>query len=95
MRAQEVLTEVLGHPIRHFSYPYGMRRHFNDQLYAYCSDIGIETVATGIPAMLHSRSRKPIHRSPWRFGQSLQYNLVNLKIDGSYFERLTGRAAAV
>ena len=36
-----------------------------------------------------------INRSPWDLGQTLSYNIENIRIDGRMFEQLTGRSAVV
>jgi len=88
------LEQILGRPVVHFSYPFGMRRHFNEDLRRYCRGIGLRTVSTAIPGMQHAaQSAAAIHRSPWDLQRSLEYNLINLRIDGSLYARLTGRSA--
>jgi peptidoglycan/xylan/chitin deacetylase (PgdA/CDA1 family) len=95
-RGKEILEETLGTPIRHFSYPYGMRRHFNESLRRKCLAGGFSTIANAIPAMLHATQRREgIQRSFWRLERPMEYNLTNLRIDGRYWERVTGRSAVV
>jgi peptidoglycan/xylan/chitin deacetylase (PgdA/CDA1 family) len=88
------LEQAIGKTVVHFSYPFGMRRHFNEDLRQYCQRIGLRTVAAAIPGMQHAaQSAASIHRSPWDLDKSLEYNLTNLRIDGSLYARLTGRSA--
>jgi peptidoglycan/xylan/chitin deacetylase (PgdA/CDA1 family) len=88
------LEDLLGMPVLHFSFPYGMRRHFCEELRSYCFELGFQTVASAIPAMQHCRQTPAcIYRSPWRLPKSLEYNLDNLRVDGALFEHLTGRSA--
>ena len=88
------LEQILGQAVVHFSYPFGMRRHFNEDLRRYCHRIGLRTVAAAIPGMQHApQSAAAIQRSPWDLQRSLEYNLTNLRIDGSLYARLTGRSA--
>lgn len=88
------LEQILGQAVVHFSYPFGMRRHFNGDLLRYCQKIGLRTVAAAIPGMQHAvQSAVTIHRSPWDLQRSLEYNLTNLRIDGSLYARVTGRSA--
>ncbi|MEL6613390.1 MAG: polysaccharide deacetylase family protein [Bacteroidota bacterium] len=94
------LEEVLGESIRHFSYPFGMRRNFPARLLGVAADLGFETVARAIPAMQHAPNEtasgggpRLIHRHGWRDDRSLYQNLRDLCTDGRAFERLTGRSA--
>lgn len=92
--SKELLEEIVGAPVIHFAYPYGMRRHFSESLRSICLAEGFSTIANGIPAMLHSvQLPERIQRSPWRLDRPLEYNLMNLRIDGRWFERVTGRSA--
>lgn len=88
------LEKMLGREVRHFAYPFGMRRHFNSPLRAYCQKLGFATVAQAIPAMQHAPQRPyALNRSPWKLDRPRQENLENIGIDGRYFARLTGRSA--
>lgn len=87
-----MLERILGEPVEHFAYPYGMRRHFTRALHVACMAYGFRTVASGIPCRLHRPSADVLHRTQWNFGASLEHNLQNLRIDGSLFERFTGRS---
>lgn len=88
------LEDILGCDVRHFAYPYGMRRHFSEELRAWCKSVGFATIAQAIPAMLHAPPHPyNIQRSTWREDWPLADNIENLRIDGRYFERFTGRSA--
>jgi peptidoglycan/xylan/chitin deacetylase (PgdA/CDA1 family) len=93
-RGKQELEDILGQPVDHFSYPFGMRRHFSEELRHYCRDIGFKTIANAISAMQHS-PQTPLHiqRSLWRLDQSLEHNLGNLRVDGALFAEITGRSA--
>lgn len=94
--SKEILEDVLGEPVTHFSYPFGMRRFFNESLRSYCLEIGFETVADATPGLQHAGQRyRAIQRTPWNPSEDLQYNIENLRVDGRFYERLTRRAAAV
>jgi peptidoglycan/xylan/chitin deacetylase (PgdA/CDA1 family) len=91
---KEELEQILHHSVVHFSYPFGMRRHFNDVLRAYCRSIGFRTIANAIPGMQFAPSRaEALHRSVWFLEQPLEFNLANVCVDGRLFEMLTGRSA--
>lgn len=93
-RGKEELEGLLGEPVRHFAYPFGMGRYFNEELRSYCREIGFATVANAVEAVLH-RPLDPfaLNRTSWRFEHSLAYNLLNLAVDGRWFEAVTGRSA--
>ena len=92
--SQEILQEILDEPIRHFAYPYGLRRYFDDRLIDFCKEIGIETVARAIPAMQHAPEQPyELHRSGWRFDRDAYQNVRDLAVAGHWFERITGRSA--
>jgi peptidoglycan/xylan/chitin deacetylase (PgdA/CDA1 family) len=94
-RSRQVLEEIVGGPVVHFSYPYGMRRNFNEGLRQYCMSDGFATVANAISGMLHARQQpSAIQRTGWHLDQSIDHNVENLRIDGRRFEKLTGRTAA-
>lgn len=52
--SKEDLENILGKAITHFSYPFGMRRHFSRELTAYCLEIGFTTICSVIHGMLHT-----------------------------------------
>ncbi|TWT53139.1 Polysaccharide deacetylase [Rubripirellula amarantea] len=95
-RCKEELELLVDGPVQHFSYPFGMRRHFNESLREYCRNIGFATVANAIPGMQHcQQQRYAIQRTGWMLDESLERNLANLCIDGRIYERLTGRSAVI
>jgi hypothetical protein len=88
------LESVLQLPIRHFSYPYGMRRYFNKPLRRFCQSIGFSTIANGIPGMQFAPSSpESLQRSVWFLEKPLEENLDNVCIDGRLFHAVTGRSA--
>ena len=92
--SKRLLEDLLGQEVAHFSYPYGMRRHFNDNLRAFCCDIGFRTVANAIPGMQFApRAADRIQRSLWLLDAPVKVNIDNLRVDGRLFESLTGRSA--
>jgi peptidoglycan/xylan/chitin deacetylase (PgdA/CDA1 family) len=90
--SKSILEDILLEPVTHFSYPFGMRRHFSRRLMRYCFDIGFKTVATGLPAMQHVKSRRGvIHRSAVLLDSPFERIVEALEVDGRIFERITGR----
>jgi len=93
--SKSLLEDMLQRDVAHFSYPYGMRRYFSDALRRYCVEIGFRTVASAIPGLQHQPTIDVlnIQRSGWRLNQSLAANLADLRVDGRWFESVTGRSA--
>jgi peptidoglycan/xylan/chitin deacetylase (PgdA/CDA1 family) len=94
LRGKLELEKILERPVLHFTYPFGLRRHFRRTLLMYCREIGINTVAHCTPAMQFcGHSPYSIFRSRWDLKKPLDYNVENLCIDGRIFAALTGRSA--
>ncbi|MBB4304786.1 peptidoglycan/xylan/chitin deacetylase (PgdA/CDA1 family) [Rhodobium orientis] len=93
-RSKAYLEDFFGDEVVDFSYPYGMRRHFSESLKAYCSNIGFRTIATAISGLQLRSFRDPLtlHRTGWKFENSLERNLEDLRINGSLYAALTGRS---
>jgi peptidoglycan/xylan/chitin deacetylase (PgdA/CDA1 family) len=89
------LEDLVGQPVEHFAYPYGMRRYFTASLRDYCQSIGFKTIASAIPGRQQARRIDPfnVHRTRWNLARSLADNIEDIRIDGRLFERLTGRSA--
>lgn len=93
-QGKETLEQILGTPVQHFAYPYGMRRDFTPALQKFCHQLGFSTVANATGGLQHAQHTPfDINRSVWHLDLPFTYNLRNLRIDGRYFERLTGRSA--
>jgi peptidoglycan/xylan/chitin deacetylase (PgdA/CDA1 family) len=91
---REILEEIIGSPVWHLAYPFGMRRHFSRALRAWCRQARFRTVSNGIPGCLHGRvDRFNIFRNQWIFSRSIEQNQKLLGVDGRLFARLTGRSA--
>ena len=93
--SRSILAQIIGAPVQHFAYPFGMRRYFTEELRAYCMTTGFRTVANAIPGLQFAGHRpEAIQRTPWNLRRSSAHNLENLRIDGRLFERFTGRSPA-
>ena len=93
---KEGLEAILGRPVTHFAYPYGMRRHFSEELRTACQSMGFATIANAIPGLQHApQTPSSINRSGWDPDLSLAENVQRLRVDGQRFERRTGRSAVV
>jgi peptidoglycan/xylan/chitin deacetylase (PgdA/CDA1 family) len=91
--SKRLLEDLMGQQVAHFSYPYGMRRHFNEHLRGFCQSIGFRTIANAMPGMQFApRCADRVQRSVWRLDAAMHVNLANLRVDGRLFQRLTGRS---
>lgn len=94
LQNKQELEAIIGQKIIHFSYPFGMRRYFNTSLREYCKQIGYETISNAIPGLLHKElDAYDINRTMWNFNKDFNYNLNNIKIDGRFFEFITGKSS--
>ena len=85
---------LLEEEIQHFSYPFGIRRHFSSRLRRACLEAGFRTIANAHPGLLHGGARaEGIERTEYQLGSGLARNVENLSIDGEIFAGLTGRSA--
>lgn len=93
--SRDELADLIGRPIAHLAYPYGMRRYFTQSLRDYCRAIGFQSIATGVPGYQHSQRIDPfnVHRTRWNLNRSLEHNIEDIRIDGRMFEQLTGWSA--
>jgi len=72
LQSKAQLEDILGQPIAHFPYPFGMRRFFSERLRQYCTSHGFRTVSNAIPGLLYKQQRlDSINRTPWNLGQDL------------------------
>lgn len=95
LRSKEILENIIESSVEHFSFPYGMRRFFNENLRQFCVASGFRTVANATPGLQYAGHRPlRIQRSQWDLTRPLAYNISNLRIDGRAFEKVTGRSAA-
>ncbi|MGH1418878.1 MAG: polysaccharide deacetylase family protein [Hyphomicrobiaceae bacterium] len=95
LQSKLILEDLIGESVRHFSYPFGMRRFFNSDLEAYCQVIGFETIAAAIPGMQYAQpfNKLQMHRTAWTTDATANHMVEKLCIDGRVFEKLTGRSA--
>ena len=91
---RDALIEITRGNVDHFSFPYGFRRHFPSSLRAFCLSEGFKSIANATPGLLHcSPSLSGLNRTPWITSATTERNLMNLRIDGRWFESITGRSA--
>jgi hypothetical protein len=92
--SKAALEDIVGQPVRHFSWPYGMPRHITAEQKAFCLSAGFRTLCSATPGLLHRgiADRTDIPRTGWRPNRSIADNLADLAVDGRLFTRLTGRS---
>lgn len=92
---RDTLADLIGAPVRDFSFPYGMRRHFGPKLRDYCMGLGFRTIATGISGLQHVSAPDPfnLHRTGWRLDLPLAENLVRVSVHAPVYGGLIGRCA--
>ncbi|MBP1626359.1 MAG: hypothetical protein H6Q00_834 [Holophagaceae bacterium] len=94
LHSKSLLEAHLGHQVKDFSFPYGMRRFFSRRLRTFCHNHGFTTIVTGIPGLQYGRKDSLwLHRTPWDFDSPIDYNLENLLVDGRIFHAVSGRSA--
>lgn len=91
-RSVRRLTDLTGRQVRHFAYPYGMRRHFTSRLRRRLPELGIASCANGIPAT------RPAGWNPLDLYRTALDGLdsagarAKLRVDQTMFTRFTGRS---
>ncbi len=94
LRSRQILESLIAAPVAHFSYPFGMRRHFSEELKDYCFGNGFRTISAAAPCLQHAPVADPyIHRSGWKLTHACGDNVQRVSIDGRLFYALTGRSA--
>lgn len=88
------LEHIINENVIDFSFPFGMPKFFNNELKEYCLSIGYETIAKAVPCMLYKSEKDKciINRTNWRFNESFEHNLNNLKINAQTFIDVIGKS---
>lgn len=96
VESRDILANIIDAPVKHFSFPFGMKRHFSRELEDFCMGIGFSTIAEAHPALLHTPpTPRRIPRTLWSFELSDEENIKNFRVVGEPFMRLTGKSAIV
>jgi len=92
--ARTRLQDIVTREVRHFAWPYGMPRHMTEAQKDFCLAAGYTSIAAATPGMLHQSpvDIRNLARTEWRSGKTAAENLVDMRIDGRLFTRLTGRS---
>jgi len=87
---RRILQEITGAPIAHFSYTFGIRRHFSPALAAMVRSMGFQSIAAATPGMLYA-PREPglIQRTYWMLDRPLAWNAENLRVNGQLWVKST------
>ncbi len=89
---KELLEEILGEQVRHFAWPFGLRRHFSSDIARYCFRIGYESISSATAGMQFASSPPILHRSPLLLERPPSVALRNASVDARTIVRLTGRS---
>jgi len=89
-RNRTILEGITGAPVRHFSYPFGIRRHFSPALGEMVRRMGFQSVAAATPGLLYQK-RDPfwIQRTYWMLHQPVAWNAENMRVNGALWVNLT------
>ena len=89
-RNRVMLEEITGGPVRHFSYPFGVRRHFSTELGEMVRGMGFQSIAAATPGLLYG-ARDPfwIQRTYWMLHRPVAWNAENLRVNGALWVKLT------
>ncbi len=89
-RNRTVLEEITGAPVRHFSYPFGVRRHFSPALGEMVRRMGFQSIAAATPGLLYE-PRDPfwMQRTYWMLDRPVAWNAENLRVNGALWVKLT------
>jgi len=93
-QSKERLEDLFGEEISDFSFPFGVRRHFNQSLTDYCTGVGFKRIYSGQPGRLFDGTADPMNipRTRWNLDAPPEQNVSDLKVDGRLFETVTGRS---
>ncbi len=89
-RNRTMLEEITGAKVTHFSYPFGVRRHFSPELAGMVRSLGFQSIAAATPGMLYA-PRDPVflQRTYWMLDRPLAWNAANLHVNGQLWVKLT------
>ena len=91
---KKILEDIIEDNVKHFSFPYGMPKHFSNRLFNYCLSIGFKTVNYATPCMLYEKSiyNGKVNRHPWKEIIDFNENLINIRIDGNFFIKIFNKS---
>ena len=89
-RNRALLEEITGAKVEHFSYPFGVRRHFSPELGEMVRGMGFRSIAAATPGLLY-QPRDPfwMQRTYWMLDKPVAWNAENLRVNGALWVKLT------
>lgn len=89
-RNRAMLEEITGAKVSHFSYPFGVRRHFSPALGEMVRRMGFQSIAAATPGLLY-KPRDPfwLQRTYWMLDKPVAWNAENLRVNGALWVKLT------
>jgi peptidoglycan/xylan/chitin deacetylase (PgdA/CDA1 family) len=92
-RNRGILEDITVSPVTDLAFPFGMPRYFSRAAKEVAVRLGFKTIAWAVAGMLHHQGDPfAIHRTQWSFDMSQEDNAKNMRVDGRFFVRLTGRS---
>lgn len=87
---REMLQEITGARIEHFSYPFGVKRHFSPELGEMVRGMGFRSIAAATPGLLYG-APDPfwIQRTYWMLDRPVAWNAENMRVNGALWVKLT------
>lgn len=87
---RRMLEEITGGPVVHFSYPFGVRRHFTPALEEMVREMGFHSIADATPGLLYEKFKPAwIRRTYWMLDRPVSWNAANLRVNGGLWVKLT------
>lgn len=85
-----LLEQITGAKIEHFSYPFGVKRHFSPALGEMVRTMGFRSIAAATPGLLY-QPHDPfwIQRTYWMLHRPVAWNAENLRVNGALWVKLT------
>jgi len=89
-RNRMILEEITGAKVDHFSYPFGVHRHFSPELGEMVRGMGFRSIAAATPGLLY-QPPDPfwIQRTYWMLDRPVAWNAVNMRVNGALWVKMT------
>ena len=89
-RNRTLLEQITGAKVEHFSYPFGVRRHFSPALGEMVRGMGFRSIAAATPGLLY-QPRDPfwMQRTYWLLDRPVAWNAENMRVRGALWVKMT------